>query len=86
MSSSTHSFQNGAEVTVYNQTMSGQPIIEGRATVVKPTDVGDQYQVRFPGDRTLYNRFVYPGRCQDDPQGYLVDAQKAWAERQGGAA
>jgi len=76
-------FIPGDTVVVYNQKMSGEPIIEGRAVVVKPAGVADQYKVRFPPDRgsksgTVFTRFVYPGECQTDPDAYLAKAKAEW--------
>lgn len=80
-------FKKGDVVTVYNQTVGGKPIIEGRATVIKPTGVEFQYRVKFldaqlgdPG-RAGVDRFVYGGECQNDPETYIAKAQAEWAER-----
>ena len=89
MATQEHStpFARGDVVTIYNQTMSGKPIIEGRATIVRPTGVEFQYRVKFIGaklgdpGRTGVDRFVFAGECQSDPQGYIAKAQKEWAER-----
>jgi hypothetical protein len=81
-------FKKGDRVTVYNQTFSGKPIIEGRATILKPSDVDDHYWVKFdnaglgdPGRKC--QRFVYSGECQDSPEQYLAKAQAEYADRQG---
>ena len=80
-------FKKGDVVAVYNQTFSGKPIIEGRATIVRPTGVEFQYRVKFIGaklgdpGRTGVDRFVFGGDCQADPEGYIAKAQKEWAER-----
>jgi hypothetical protein len=68
-------FKKGDDVFVYNRTFSGKPLLEGRARIVKPTGVPDQYTVRFFSltDKGTYDRFVYAGRCQSDPEGFLAD-------------
>jgi len=81
------SFQKGDVVAVYNQTMSGRPLFEGRAEIIKPTGVKDQYLVRFMGVGSdgLYNRFVYPGECQADPEAYFAKVLADWEARAEGA-
>lgn len=80
-------FKKGDVVTVYNQTFSGKPIIEGDAVIVGPTGVEFQYRVKFIGaklgdpGRSGVDRFVFGGECQSDPAGYLTKAHAEWAER-----
>lgn len=76
-------FASGSTVTVFNQKLSGEPIIEGRAKIVKSTELTDQYRVKFidGNDRGTYSRFVYGGECQRDPPGYLAKAQADWRAR-----
>lgn len=71
------SFKKGDVVCVYSQKMSGEPILEGRAKVIKSSGVRDQYIVRFEnGERAT--RFVYGGECQTDPSGHIKKAQDEW--------
>lgn len=84
-----HPFAKGAVVVVFNQTMSGEPIIESkRAIVVKALDGGHLYRVRFPGaglgdpGRTGVDRFVWPGEPQTAPEAYLAKALADWRARQ----
>jgi hypothetical protein len=80
-------FKKGDEVVVYNQTFSGMPIIEGRAIIIRPTNVQYQYRVKFIGaklgdpGRTGVDRFVFGGEPQANPNKYIAKAQKEWAER-----
>jgi len=53
---------------IKNCTMSGKPIIEGKATLVRK--IGEQWDreqwmVRFPGESQLYPRWIEKG--VDDP-------------------
>lgn len=77
-------FKTGEIVTIYNQKFSGEPICEGRATIIKPSGVPDQYRVRFNDgmEHGTYLRFVYSGECQTDPEGYIAAAKLAWHEGQ----
>jgi hypothetical protein len=81
-------FKTGDEVVVYNQNLSGKPIIEGRAIIVKTGEVADQYRVRFlnDGSRKTYLRFVYPGDSQRMPDEYIAKAQAEWAAPYGNVA
>lgn len=78
-------FKKGDRVTVFNQTLSGKPIIEGTATILAVGEVEDQYRVSFDnaglGDsgRNCF-RFVVSGEAQDDPKAYIAKAQKDWEE------
>ena len=80
-------FKKGDTVVVYNQTLSGRPIIEGRAIVMRPTGIDNQYRVKFIGaklgdpGRNGIDRFVYSGECQSEPDAYLAKAQAEWTER-----
>lgn len=72
-----HKFKKGDQVTIFNQSFSGQFVIEGQAVILKPIrDVDEQYRVRFiglDGKPSLgedYDRFVDPAG-QDSPQEYL---------------
>ena len=79
----THHFTKGDTVTVYNSVLGGKPIIEGKAEIAAPTEVGFQYKVRFQHEpNTTYVRFVYPGECQDDPEGYIAKAVAEWEQSQ----
>ena len=40
-------FAYGDRVAVYNSTMDGKPMFEGMARIVGPTEVENQYRVRF---------------------------------------
>jgi hypothetical protein len=81
------SFRKGDRVTVYNQKLNGEPIIEGRGIIVGKGDVEHQYRVKFdrrapgegPNERFL--RFVFRGECQDDPEAYLAKAKAEWLQR-----
>lgn len=66
-----HSFAKGETVTVFNITMGGRFIIEGRATIVRQVKgIDEQYVVAFPnGDRV--QRFVDPFG-QADPEQHLA--------------
>ena len=80
-------FKKGDIVNVYNSTLSGRPFLEGRAVILRSTQVEDQYRVRFvrptgksandllgdPGySRKGVDRFVYGGEAQTDPHAFLV--------------
>ena len=69
-----HTFQRDDVVTVFNQTMSGKFIIEGKATIVRPIDdVDEQYIVKMPssdGYNEHLQRFVDPAG-QGDPEAHL---------------
>lgn len=75
-----HHFKRGDNVAVFNSTMNGEPLFEGWATIVDLIDVSHQYSVRFhrlPGQEAgPYDRFVWPGECQDDPEAWLAKAQQ----------
>lgn len=84
-------FKKGDRVTVYNQTMSGKPIIEGKATILGRGDVEDHYRVKFdnaelgdPGRNC--KRFVFDGEPQSEPQAYLAKAVAEWEARAKSAA
>lgn len=78
------SFQKGDVVCIFNSKMSGEPLFEGRATIIKPTGVPDQYRVRFNDgmEHGEYTRFVYPGPHQADPDAYLAAVKREWHERE----
>lgn len=77
----SHSFKCGDVVSIFNCTMGGRFIIEGRATIVGIVeDVDEQYRVRFHGtDKTtrdaplgdVYERFVDPDG-QSNPTGHIA--------------
>lgn len=48
----------GDKVTIYNETMMGETIVEGVATLVRHIR-GDRWLVRFPEDARTYERFVF---------------------------
>ena len=66
-----HTFQRDDVVTVFNQTMSGKVIIEGKARIVQPVEgVDEQYEVRFGDEEPKVERFVDPAG-QIDPEAHL---------------
>ena len=72
-----HNFDLGDIVTVFNRTLGGKFIIEGRAQIVKVRESEDQYEVRFvdeDGRRSAFGtrhlRYVDPNG-QEDPEKYL---------------
>ena len=81
-------FNKGDVVNVYNMTLGGKPLFEGRATILRATgQADDHYFVRFvrppyksandvlgdPGySRQGVARFVYEGAAQEDPNVYLA--------------
>jgi len=73
-------FHEGEWVHVYNQKFSGEPIYEGRACIVGPGDVGDQYRVRFDGERQTVLRFVWPGEPQEDELAWIKKLHAEWSE------
>jgi hypothetical protein len=78
MASTTHAFDKGDIVTVFNRTMSGAMMIEGHARIARRLDEPNLYSVQFKVgetfDRTAYDRFVFPGDCQADPEAWLRGA------------
>lgn len=83
MAAPSHAFDRGDIVTVFNRTMSGRSMIEGRARVVKRLDEPHHYAVQFRVgavfDRQTFERFVFPGDCQSDPEAYLRSLLEAEA-------
>jgi hypothetical protein len=75
-------FKKGDIVTVYCSRFNGEPAIEGRATIVGPGHVSNQYTVRFEGARAPCRRFVFAGDAQDDPESYLAQARLVEPARQ----
>lgn len=69
-----HTFQRDEVVVVFNQTLSGKFIIEGKATIVRPIeDFDEQYIVKMPSSDGYYEhlqRFVDPAG-QVDPEAHL---------------
>lgn len=54
-----HKFKQDDIVLVFNQTMGGGLIYEGKAAIVKPLETDDQYEVRFVHEpNQTYERFV----------------------------
>ncbi len=82
----TTMFKRGDRVFIINSTMSGKPIYEGVAKVVRKGSVEGQYVVRFAnaglGDPGRYGveRFVVP-EAQEDPWGYVQGLVKEWEAR-----
>lgn len=64
----THSIKCGDMVTVYNQTLSGKRIREGRAKVIEVLDdePNPMCKVRFPDDGMIVHRTIEP---QERPSG-----------------
>jgi hypothetical protein len=79
-------FKKGDRVTVFNQTMNGKPIIEGKATILGKGGVENQYKVKFdnaglgdPGRNCLRFVFGWAGQ-QDEPEAFLAKAVAEWEE------
>jgi hypothetical protein len=67
-----HTFDINDKVTVFNCTLGGRFIIEGKATIKGYTsDVDEQYFVKFDGERGLVSRFVDPAG-QDNPEAFVA--------------
>lgn len=67
----THTFDLGEIVTIFNCTLGGKFIIEGTAAIAGfVSDVDEQYFVRFRGEKGIHQRFVDPSG-QVDPEAHL---------------
>jgi hypothetical protein len=70
-----HFFDLGDIVTVFNRTLGGKFVIEGRAAIAKIEKSEDMYRVRFLDDQEqglkhIWLRYVDPNG-QEDPQAFL---------------
>lgn len=76
----THRFNQGDRVAIFNSKMSGEPIYEGSATVVRRLEADNQYMVRFE-DGTVVERFAMakPGNEADD---CLEELRAKWRAKQ----
>jgi hypothetical protein len=71
-----HNFDLGEIVTVFNASLGGKFVIEGRATIVKIEKPEDTYRVRFfddqeQGHKHIWLRYVDPNG-QENPEAYLA--------------
>lgn len=66
-----HLYSVGTQVVIINSTMSGRPIVEGRAIIKKLLDADEYYRVKFVRDSGLYDRFVDPA-AQADPAAFVA--------------
>lgn len=71
-----HMFVKGDLVRVFNQTYSGQTIFEGNAQIIKPTDIPDQYEVRFLDDHLNHDSTTYTRFCYFIKGGFLPAAMR----------
>lgn len=62
-----HAYKVGDSVVVYNQTLSGREVCEGRAKVRKLVDQDDTYMVQFDGSGELPVERVVPLDAADLP-------------------
>lgn len=61
----THPLKSGTVVDIHNRDFSGNPIIEGRAIIVKPClDASNYYYVKFDRELGVYPRFVMPDQVK----------------------
>jgi hypothetical protein len=74
--------QKGEIVTVFNQKITGEPMIEGRARIVGPAADEHQYRVRFlaEGEGGTYDRYVFVEH-QADPQAALAAMVERWEQQ-----
>jgi hypothetical protein len=75
MKTQLHNFDLGEIVTVFNRTLGGKFVIEGRASIVKIEKPEDMYRVRFlddqkQGHKHIWLRYVDPNG-QENPEAYL---------------
>lgn len=78
----THRFNKGDEVAIFNNIASGKPTLEGTATVIRRLDTDHYYEVRFSGEPdATYPRFATarPGNEADDE---LERLRAAWRQAQ----
>jgi len=66
-----HNFKRGDIVTVINSTIGGKAIIEGKASILKPTGLSeDHYEVKFVNSLDICDRFINPA-AQGNPQAFV---------------
>lgn len=56
-----HPLEKGTRVTVHNLSISGEPVIEGEATIIKylqSDTISHLYEVRFDGETQAYERWL----------------------------